>query len=298
MVEQRLCNPQVRSSNLLLGSSSVGILRSVMRHAFYDSEEYRSRQSDATRRRQESGAYEHLKKQEQRICERTGCGQSFTVQQADPKRFCGTRCSILVTNTGRRLTGAVKQRISASLKGNTNTRGSVRFEPLSKNCENVACGKSFSYPRYKSRKFCSVPCAMKITGSQATSSRASRGKAGVRTDVHPSAYFYSRWEANIARLYTYLGIRWVFEPKSFDIGNQRYTPDFYLPDFDVYIEVKNFWGEYSRRRDEKFRSCYPNISLQVILKNEYRILENQYAHLIPTWEYKNTPFISEVPGTL
>ena len=129
---------------------------------------------------------------------------------------------------------------------------------------------------------------MRVVGSQPTSPKASKGKAGIRQDISPTIYFYSRWEANIARLYTYLKIPWVYAPTSFDIGGQKYTPDFYLPEKDAYVEVKNFWWEYSKIRDEKFRKRYPNIPLEVILKADYLKLEKQYSHLIPQWEYRNS----------
>ena len=53
----------------------------------------------------------------------------------------------------------------------------------------------------------------------------------------------------MARLYTHLKVKWKYAPRSFDIGRHTYTPDFYLPGTNTYIEVKNFWGEYSRIRD-------------------------------------------------
>lgn len=92
----------------------------------------------------------------------------------------------------------------------------------------------------------------------------------------------------MARLYTYLGIEWIFSPRTFDIGRQMYTPDFYLPETRTYIEVKNFWGEYSRIRDEKFRKIHVDVLLKVIIKDEYLALEKLYAHLIPRWEYSNS----------
>lgn len=69
-----------------------------------------------------------------------------------------------------------------------------------------------------------------------------------------------------------------------------YTPDFYLPETGAYVEVKNFWGEYSRIRDEKFRKAFPSITLKVILRDEYLGLEERYSRLIPKWEYKNSAF--------
>ncbi|MHB8660359.1 MAG: PDDEXK family nuclease [Minisyncoccota bacterium] len=94
----------------------------------------------------------------------------------------------------------------------------------------------------------------------------------------------------MARLYMYLGVKWEYAPISFDIGGHTYTPDFYLPETDTYVEVKNFWGDYSRIRDEKFRATHPAVRLKVILKEEYLELEQAYAHLILRWEYKNSKF--------
>ncbi|MFZ3043975.1 MAG: hypothetical protein WA058_02625 [Minisyncoccia bacterium] len=85
-------------------------------------------------------------------------------------------------------------------------------------------------------------------------------------------------------------MKWEYTPKTFDIGGQMYTPDFHLPETDSYIEVKNFWGEYSRIRDEKFRATHPAVHLKVVLKEEYLELEKTYAHLILCWEYKNSVF--------
>jgi len=134
---------------------------------------------------------------------------------------------------------------------------------------------------------------MAVVGGKPTSPKASRGKAGIRKDISDKIYFYSRWEANYARLLNHLKIEWEYEPKTFDLGSQNYTPDFYLPKFDKYIEVKNFLWKYSKIRDQKFRKLYPDIKLQLLLKEDYLKLENKYSHLIPNWEYKNSKFVAD-----
>ena len=131
---------------------------------------------------------------------------------------------------------------------------------------------------------------MKIVGGKPTSPKAARGKAGIRKDISKTIYFYSRWEANIARLFNYLDIRWIHQPKTFNLGSQNYTPDFYLPDCNNYIEVKNFLWKYSKIRDRKFRKLYPSINLFLLLKKDYLKLEKRYSHFIKNWEYKNSPF--------
>ena len=36
----------------------------------------------------------------------------------------------------------------------------------------------------------------------------------------------------------YIIIKWYYEYKWLDLGDNKYLPDFYLPDLDLYIEVK------------------------------------------------------------
>jgi len=50
--------------------------------------------------------------------------------------------------------------------------------------------------------------------------------------------FRSRLEARWAVFFTGLQIRWLYEHECFDVGGRWYLPDFYLPDFGVYAEVK------------------------------------------------------------
>ncbi len=263
----------------------------MFRHAFYDSDEYQAKQSERTKRNQEKGTYEHLKRQVLRTCAREGCEVTFWVQSADPKSYCSRSCAASVSNSQRTLSSETREKIARANRGKENIyKGVLKVARMTAECSNPSCKRVFMYERYKTRTFCSSLCGIKTVGSRPTSPKASRGKAGVRPDIDTTTYFYSRWEANMARLLTHLNIRWIFEPRTFDIGGQTYTPDFYLPDEDMYVEVKNFWGTYSRIRDTKFRNTYPSLTLDVILKDEYRMLEEKYANLIPEWEYKNSLF--------
>jgi predicted nuclease of restriction endonuclease-like RecB superfamily len=99
-------------------------------------------------------------------------------------------------------------------------------------------------------------------------------------DVSPTICFYSTWEANIARVFNLIDIKWVYAPKIFNLGEHTYRPDFYLPDSDTYIEVKNFMGEYSLNRDIQFRKIYPNTKLDLILKKEYMEIKANYKYFM------------------
>lgn len=51
--------------------------------------------------------------------------------------------------------------------------------------------------------------------------------------------FRSRLEAKWAVFFVEAGLRYVYEPEGLILENgTKYLPDFYLPDFDAYVEVK------------------------------------------------------------
>lgn len=50
--------------------------------------------------------------------------------------------------------------------------------------------------------------------------------------------FRSRLEARWAVYFDSLGINWEYEFEGFEGNGVRYLPDFYLPDNDIYIEIK------------------------------------------------------------
>lgn len=50
--------------------------------------------------------------------------------------------------------------------------------------------------------------------------------------------FRSRLEARWAVFFDALGLRWHYELEGFNFDELCYLPDFYLPDWDVYLEVK------------------------------------------------------------
>lgn len=264
-----------------------------MRYAFYDSVEYRRKQSLATKATWKKGFLDFLYKRDKRNCLRKECGKDFETTPSNPKLYCSRNCSAVATNSGRYISEETRTKISNSLKLRgirPPSFGKIKVPRAEILCQNQKCKKSFLVERWMRRKFCSVQCAMEVIGKRPTSPRASRGKAGIRKDISDIIYFYSRWEANVARVYTYLGIEWAYAPTSFDLKKQTYTPDFYLPKTNIYVEVKNFWWKYSKERDEKFRKLYPTIKLEIISKIEYTDLEKQYAKSIPTWEYRNSVF--------
>lgn len=73
----------------------------------------------------------------------------------------------------------------------------------------------------------------------------------------------SAWEANILRYFNYLGYKWIYEPKIFTFEKERrgaisYLPDIYLPEYDIWIEVKGQLISRARGALGKFKKYYPD----------------------------------------
>ena len=185
-----------------------------------------------------------------------------------------------MNNRGRALSLSTKSKISRALAGRKYPNR-PKPQPRFRICTNPTCDKKFKLrfwrPATNPIKYCSRKCAMRDIGGRPTSPRAARAKAGTRRDVSPTIYFFSRWEANYARLLNYLSVQWIHQPKTFQLKSQKYTPDFYLPEVDTYVEIKNYLFDYSKNRDQQFRERYPKLKLALILKEDYLALQKEFA---------------------
>ena len=84
-------------------------------------------------------------------------------------------------------------------------------------------------------------------------------------------WFKSSWEANFAKWCDGSGIEWKYEPKAFklELNNKttHYTPDFYLPEFDLWIEVKGYWRKDAFEKYQQFQKEYKNINIELFNKD-------------------------------
>ncbi len=254
---------------------------------FYQNPSYKQRQSLISTNNWQTGKYEHLKKPlEMRHCQNPNCSNTFRAKTSNPRKYCSRSCSVTISNSKRTQSPVTRHKISLWLKTHPHfipRRPHIEGKLV---CHNPKCNRNFNTLLYltKKRKYCSVSCAISVIGGQTTSPKASKGKSGIRKDIDKSICFYSTWEANFARVLQLLKVRWEYAPKVFDLGKHTYRPDFYLPDNNVYIEIKNFMNDYSIERDRSFRKLNPDINLEIISKIEYKQLEKRYKKLISGWE--------------
>jgi hypothetical protein len=94
-------------------------------------------------------------------------------------------------------------------------------------------------------------------------------------------------ERQFARLLDFYQIGWEYEPTSFDIGwdrdghvVQRFTPDFYLAEFDLYIEITTLNQKLVTKKNRKvrlLRERYPEIRCKVFYQRDYLSLITKYG---------------------
>ncbi len=97
---------------------------------------------------------------------------------------------------------------------------------------------------------------------------------------HPS-------EEIFANLLDFYRIPWEYEPRSFPIQWDKegkpleaFTPDFYLPEFDLYVELTTMKQANVTRKNRKvklLRAIYPHINIQVFYQKDFQNLIFKYG---------------------
>jgi len=94
-------------------------------------------------------------------------------------------------------------------------------------------------------------------------------------------------EAEFARILDFYHIRWQYEARTFPVewdqdGNvvSSFTPDFYLPDHDLYIELTTLKQSLVTKKNRKvrlLRELYPETSIKILYASDYRKLIEKFA---------------------
>ncbi|MGD0500759.1 MAG: hypothetical protein ABSC23_20275 [Bryobacteraceae bacterium] len=108
------------------------------------------------------------------------------------------------------------------------------------------------------------------------------GKAALRKKV-----FANQSEEMFANLLDFYRIAWEYEPRSFAVQYDRdgsalesFTPDFYLPEFDLYVELTTMKQALVTRKNRKvrlLRQLYPHINIQVFYQKDFENLIFKYG---------------------
>jgi len=106
-----------------------------------------------------------------------------------------------------------------------------------------------------------------------------RIRVGRKPFGHPS-------EEVFANLLDFYRIAWDYEPRSFPLQwdkdgkvSEAFTPDFYLPEFDLYVELTTMKQANVTKKNRKIRllrAIYPHVNIQVFYQKDVQDLVMKY----------------------
>ena len=98
--------------------------------------------------------------------------------------------------------------------------------------------------------------------------------------------FASPAELECAKVLDYYGIAWDYEPRTFVLEQdeagrvlEAFTPDFYLCDQDLYVEItamKQSLVTRKNRKVRKLRERYPGIKVKLFYRRDLERLAQRY----------------------
>lgn len=104
--------------------------------------------------------------------------------------------------------------------------------------------------------------------------------------------FVTKTERQAAEILDYYRVPWEYEPRTFILdmdadGNilEAFTPDFYLPDLDLYIEVtqmKQSLVTAKNRKVRRLRERYPEIRVKLLYKHDFIQLAKKFDLSLPS----------------
>jgi hypothetical protein len=106
------------------------------------------------------------------------------------------------------------------------------------------------------------------------------------SDPHPARFVHPAEEA-FAHILDFYGIEWLYEPRSFPLSwdenqnvTEAFTPDFYLPAQDLYIELTTLRPKLSTHKNWKLRriqELYPEIHIKLFKRKDLRDLMTKFG---------------------
>ncbi len=93
----------------------------------------------------------------------------------------------------------------------------------------------------------------------------------------------------MARILDFYQVRWAYEPDTFPIlwnldgaVVESFSPDFYLPDLDLYLEMTTLRQKLVRKKNRKLRrmrELYPELRIKLFYARDFRALMLKYGRL-------------------
>lgn len=103
------------------------------------------------------------------------------------------------------------------------------------------------------------------------------------------ASFAHASEAEMARILDFYRIRWEYEPHTFPIlwnldgdVTESFSPDFWLPDLDLYLEMTTLRQKLVRKKNRKLRrirELYPDLRIKLFYARDFKALMLKFGRL-------------------
>ena len=94
-------------------------------------------------------------------------------------------------------------------------------------------------------------------------------------------------ERQFAKLLDFYGVAWEYEPTEFILQwdrngepTQAFRPDFYLPAYDLYIEITTLNQKLVTKKNRKvrrLRELYPEVRCKIFYQRDYLSLVTKYG---------------------
>ena len=118
------------------------------------------------------------------------------------------------------------------------------------------------------------------TGTETDAEHAPGGERLRPAFAHPS-------EAEFASILDFYQLAWQYEPRTFPLRHsadgrvvESFSPDFYLPELDLYIELTTLKQSLVTKKNRKLRrlrELYPEIKIKLLYNRDYRNLLFKYG---------------------
>lgn len=104
---------------------------------------------------------------------------------------------------------------------------------------------------------------------------------------HHRVEFAHDSERQFASLLDFYGIVWEYEPRQFELEHnargelvRAFTPDFYLPDYDLYLELTTLKQKLVTKKNRKAREVmerYPGVRVKILYQRDVADLTAKYG---------------------
>ena len=122
---------------------------------------------------------------------------------------------------------------------------------------------------------------------------------------HERTRFAHNSERQFAKLLDFYGIAWEYEPRTFVLETDRednpvqaFSPDFYLPAYDLFIEITTLNQKLVTKKNRKvrrLRELYPEIKVKIFYQRDYLALLVKYGLEEPSQEMPAGETVEPLP---